>query len=94
MGLSAPEPAFPRLVCQVDALSARARILKLPHPVCLVAALADSPVSWSRRSLSLSDNLIDIESVAGVSWPSSLEYVSLLACSELQSMHPRGAASC
>ena len=92
MGLSAPEPAFPRLVCQVDALSARARILKLPHPVCLVAALADSPVVWSRRMLDLRDNAI--ESVAGVSWPSSLEYVSLLACSELQSMHPRGAASC
>ena len=27
-----------------------------PHPVCLVAALADSPVAWSRRILDLEGN--------------------------------------
>ena len=50
------------------------RIPALPHPVCLVDALADSPVAWSRRMLDLSDNRI--VSVAGVSWPSSLQYAS------------------
>ena len=72
MGLSAPEPAFPRLVCQVDALSARARILKLPHPVCLVAALADSPIAWPRRDLDLSNNALTRNGLLGVTWPESL----------------------
>jgi hypothetical protein len=57
----------------------------LPHPVCLVAALADSPVAWSCRELSLNNN--QIVSVAGVSWPPTLPYVSPLACSERQSTH-------
>jgi hypothetical protein len=61
------------------------RIPALAHPVCvcLVDALADSPVVWSHRMLDLSENRI--VSVAGVSWPSSLEYVSTLTCSEGQS---------
>jgi hypothetical protein len=63
----------------------------LPHPVCLVAALADSPVAWSRRWLDLANNTI--ESVAGGTWPSSLQYASPLACSERQSTHARAAAS-
>ena len=62
----------------------------LPHPVCLVAALADSPVAWSRRTLDLNNN--QIVSVANVTWPSTLEYVSPLACSERQSTHARAAA--
>jgi hypothetical protein len=57
----------------------------LPHPLCLVAALADSPVAWSRRELYLNNN--QLVSVAGVSWPPTLEYVSPLACSERQSTH-------
>ena len=88
-----PEPAFPRLVCLVAALNAvgaRVRIPALPHPLCLVAALADSPVAWSRRELSLYNN--QIVSVAGVSWPPTLQYVSPLACSERQSPHARAAA--
>ncbi len=68
----------------------RARMPALPHPVCLVAALADSPVAWSRRELDLYGN--QIVSVAGVTWPSSLQYVSPLACSERQSTHARAAA--
>jgi hypothetical protein len=85
-----PEPAFPRLVCLVAALNAvgaRVRIPALPHPFCLVAALADSRVAWSRRVLFLNDN--EIVSVAGVTWPSSLWYLSPLACSGRQSPHPR-----
>ena len=54
---------------------------------CLVAALADSRVAWSRRELYLNNN--KIESVADVSWPSSLQYVSPLACSGRQSSHRR-----
>ena len=71
-------------------MSARERIPALPHPVCLVAALADSPVAWSRRYLDLSSNTI--VSVADVAWPSSLQKVSPIACSELQSTHARAAA--
>jgi hypothetical protein len=61
-----------------------------PHPVCPVAALADSPVAWSRRWLDLANNTI--QNVAGVIWPSSLQYASPLACSERQSTHARAAA--
>jgi hypothetical protein len=46
--------------------------------------MADSPVAWSRRRLYLHDN--KIESLAGVSWPSSLTFVSPLTCSERQSI--------
>ena len=47
--------------------------------VGLVAPLlADSPVDWSHRSLGLHRN--QIESVADVTWSSSLGYVSLLVC--------------
>ncbi len=59
-------------------------------PVCLVAALADSPVAWSRRVLYLNQNALT--SVEGVIWPSFLQYVSPLACSARQSTHPRAAA--
>ena len=37
-------------------MCARARIPAPPHTVCLVAALADSPVAWSRRILDLEGN--------------------------------------
>ncbi len=51
----------------------------LPLLVGLVAPLlADSPVDWSHRYLELKST--EIESVADVTWPSSLRYVSLLAC--------------
>jgi hypothetical protein len=59
--------------------SARDDIPALAPPMCLVAALSDSPVVWSRRDLGLSDNLI--VSVAGVTWPASLTYVSPPPCS-------------
>jgi hypothetical protein len=66
------------LACSATKGSARAR-LPLPLLVGLVAPLlADSPVDWSRRYLGLEFN--QIESVADVTWPSSLGYVSLLAC--------------
>ncbi len=58
---------------------ARARIPAPAHPLCLVAALADSPVAWSRSQLYLDNNAIT--SVSGVIWPSPLQYVSPLACS-------------
>ena len=55
----------------------------LPLLVGLVAPLlADSPVDWSRRILGLGSN--QIKSVADVTWPSSLQYVSLLARAVLQ----------
>ena len=60
-------------------MHARARIPAPPHPVCLVSALADSPVAWSRRRLYLYSN--KLTSVSGVIWPPNLEYVSPLACS-------------
>jgi len=67
------------LACCATKGSARAR-LPLPLLVGLVAPLlADSPVDWSCRSLALYNN--QIENVTNVTWPSSLEYVSLLACS-------------
>ncbi len=69
---------------------ARARIPAPPHPLCLVAALAYSPVAWSRRDLDLSYNAIT--NVSGVILPSSLKYVSPLACSALQSTHPCASA--
>ena len=58
---------------------ARDHIPALAHPVCLVAALSDSPFVWSRRSLYLDNNKID--SLAGVTWPAFLEYVSPPPCS-------------
>jgi hypothetical protein len=86
----APDPAFLCLVYLVAALSVRARIPALPHPVCPVSALAGSPVAWSRRLLYLSDN--KIVSVAGVKFPSSILYVSPLTCSVRQSTHHHAAA--
>jgi hypothetical protein len=82
------------LACSAAEGSARAR-LPLPLLVGLVAPLlADSPVDWSHRHLYLSDN--QIESVADVTWPSSLRYVSLLACSAAEGSArarlPRAAA--
>jgi hypothetical protein len=44
----------------------------LPHPVCLVAALADSPVAWSRRDLDLGHNALTFNGLLGVTWPESL----------------------
>jgi hypothetical protein len=44
----------------------------LPHPVCLVAALADSPVAWFRRELYLNDNALTSNGLLGVTWPASL----------------------
>jgi hypothetical protein len=41
---------------------------------CRVDALTDSSVVWSRRELWLHYNQID--SLAGVTWPEPLEYVS------------------
>ena len=64
--------------CATEAASEHA-FPALPLLVGLVAPLlADSPVDWSRRSLRLDGN--QIKSVANVTWPSSLQYVSLLAC--------------
>jgi hypothetical protein len=78
----------PSSMCRpYHAVSVRARIPALPHPVCLVASLADSPVAWSRRYLDLGINALT--SVVGVTWPSSLQYASPLACSERQSTHPQ-----
>ena len=57
----------------------RDHIPALAPPVCLVAALTDSPLVWSRRSLDLSYN--KIESLAGVTWPANLRYVSPPPCS-------------
>jgi hypothetical protein len=68
--------------------SASGRISALPPLVFRVAALtdcvfvyycrtyykADSPVVWFHRCLFLNDNLI--VSVAGVTWPANLRYVS------------------
>ena len=45
----------------------------LPHPVCLVAALADSPVAWSRSYLGLSNNALTSNGLLGVTWPETLE---------------------
>ena len=69
----------------------------LPLLVGLVAPLlADSPVDWSRRDLRLDGN--QIKSVANVTWPSSLQYVSLLACGATEGSArarlPRAAAPC
>jgi hypothetical protein len=66
------------IACSAAEGSARAR-LPLPLLVGLVAPLlADSPVDGSRRRLALYWN--QIESVTNVTWPSSLRYVSLVAC--------------
>ena len=69
---------------------ARARIPAPAHPLCLVAALADSPVAWSCRALYLQYN--KLTSVTGVILPPTLQYVSPLACSARQSTHPRASA--
>jgi hypothetical protein len=59
--------------------SNRDHIPSLAHPMCLVAALSDSPVVCSRRILYLYNNKID--SLPGVTWPASLTYVSPPPCS-------------
>ncbi len=83
------------LACGATEAASEHTFPALPLLVGLVAPLlADSPVDWSHSGLGLDGN--QIKSVANVTWPSSLQYVSLLACSVAEGSDrarlPRAAA--